>query len=78
MGFTEPLNAKPKEHKTEQTEINKWKSILPKKESDSITIEGIVFDPDSLELPGVNIFLKNTKIATPNRFLMVNFHLRFQ
>lgn len=68
LGFSEPVNAKTKNNKTEIVEINKWKSILPKKESDSITIEGIVFDPDSLELPGVNIFLKNTQIATQTDF----------
>ena len=68
LGFTEPVNAKPKEHKTEQTEIDKWKSIFPKKESDSITIEGTVLAPDGLELPGANIFLKDTKIAVQTNF----------
>ena len=68
LGFTEPVNAKPKENKTEQTEIDKWKSIFPKKESDSITIEGTVLAPDGLELPGVNIFFKDTKIAVQTDF----------
>ena len=68
LGFTEPVNAKPKEHKTEQTEVDKWKSIHPKKESDSITIEGIVLDPEGLELPGVNIILKDTKLGVQTDF----------
>jgi len=68
LGFAEPVNAKSKELNTEQTEIDKWKSIHPKKESDSITIEGIVLDPDGLELPGVNIFVKDTKILAQTDF----------
>lgn len=68
LGFAEPVNAKSKELNTEQTEIDKWKSIDPKKESDSITIEGIVLDPDGLELPGVNIFVKDKKILAQTDF----------
>ena len=68
LGLSEPINAKPKEHHTEQTEIDKWKSIFPEKETDSITIEGIVLDSDGLELPGVNIIFNQTKIATQSDF----------
>jgi hypothetical protein len=68
IGFAEPIIAKPKEHKVEQTEIDKWQSVLPIKESDSINIKGTVLDPEGLELPGVNISIKGTDIQTKTDF----------
>jgi hypothetical protein len=68
LGVSEPVQAKPDKPKTEITAFQKWQSILPEKDLDSITIKGTVYDTEGLVLPGVNVMLKDAHVGTQTDF----------
>ncbi|NJW51711.1 carboxypeptidase-like regulatory domain-containing protein [Salinimicrobium oceani] len=69
LGFSAPASAGNNSAPIEHSGVSKWRSVFQKQPvTDSIKIEGTVFDTDELVLPGVNIHLKNTQIATQTDF----------